>query len=236
LFQPSYQVHRVDLHNELKRVAFTEDGIGRPCKLYLGSHVVDCDTENTSVTLASNKIIRADLIVVAEGVKVCRLCNLSSTRTPRLTYRPTCQSVLRKRVHAMATEPKISGIYAHRFTIPMDEAFMKDPETQWIIEDMNRVSVACEEDARRLVNYPVREGKVLNCVAICDVSVAPYLANIGEVDHLHRSRQIFTAPKVQTLNRSSPKKLYYQFLWNFTRNTAIQSNSPNLGISELGRF
>jgi hypothetical protein len=104
-----------------------------------------------------------------------------------MTYPSPQQSALRKRVYAAATEARESGLYALRFTIPMDEAFMKDTAVQWILEDMNRLLVACEQGTRRLVIYPVREGKVLNYVAMCDVSVAPYLANIGEYDLLSLS-------------------------------------------------
>jgi len=154
---PSYQVHRVDLHNELKRLALSEEGAGKPCELILGSHIIDCDTFNASVTLASREFLKADLVIVAEGVK----------------------SNLRKRVCEEATEPTISGFYAHRFTIPMDEEFRKDPAAQWILEELTRVTIACDTGSRRIVFYPIRDAKVLNFAALCDVSVAPYLANIG---------------------------------------------------------
>jgi len=154
---PNWQVHRVDLHNELKRLALSEDRSGSPCKLHLGSQIIDCDTEDTSVTLANGDIIKADLIVVAEGVK----------------------STLRKRVCPTAMEPVLSGFYAHRFTIPMDEKFMDDPATKWITEDLNRVIIPVDSSSRRLVIYPIRDSKILNYASLCNVSVAPYLASIG---------------------------------------------------------
>jgi len=52
------------------RLALGSDGPGHPCKLTLGSAVVDCDPETAIVTLADGKILHADLLVGADGVKV----------------------------------------------------------------------------------------------------------------------------------------------------------------------
>jgi hypothetical protein len=62
----------------------------------------------------------------------------------------------------------------------MDDAFYNDPALQWILEDKSRVVLICDRGTRRMVVYPVRGSKVLNVVALCHVSVAPYLADIGE--------------------------------------------------------
>ncbi len=37
---PWYLIHRVDLHNELKRLAFYEDGLGPPAALKTGHRVM----------------------------------------------------------------------------------------------------------------------------------------------------------------------------------------------------
>jgi len=152
-----YQTHRVDLHNELKRLAVTEEGLGTPCELTLASQVVDCDPETATVTLASGDIFKGDLLVVAEGVK----------------------STLRNKICDCASEPKISGYYAHRHTLPIDDAFRNDPSLQWILENQNRVTLICDRGTRRIVVYPVRDCTVLNVVALCHVSEAPYLAEVG---------------------------------------------------------
>lgn len=62
----------------------------------------------------------------------------------------------------------------------MDDAFYNDPALQWILENKNRVTLICDRGTRRIVVYPVRSCKVLNVVAFCHVSEAPYLAEIGK--------------------------------------------------------
>jgi len=108
------------------RLALALDGPGQPCKLTLGSAVIDSDPETATVTLAGGKTLHADLLVGADGVKVC-----SSSKIPS------------------AKEPKNTGYYACRFTLPIDETVVNDPELRWI---------------------PIRDMKVLNVAAVCHVS------------------------------------------------------------------
>jgi salicylate hydroxylase len=64
-------VHRVDIHNELKRAFLDPTLQGVPeGKLHLGQRVVSCDFENTAITLASGQTVHADLIIGADGIKV----------------------------------------------------------------------------------------------------------------------------------------------------------------------
>ncbi len=62
--------HRVDLHNELKRMA-TEP---RPstsaiAKINLLSEIVDLDLDG-NITLANGKQLKNDLVIVADGIRV----------------------------------------------------------------------------------------------------------------------------------------------------------------------
>ena len=63
-------VHRVDLHNELLRLASISDdgGSGRKVKLVLNSKVVGANAEEGSITFADGSVRRADLIVAGDGV------------------------------------------------------------------------------------------------------------------------------------------------------------------------
>ena len=63
--------HRVDLHNELKRLA-TEPrpSTAAVARIHLLAEVVDINLDGT-LTLADGKKLTKDLIVVADGVKVC---------------------------------------------------------------------------------------------------------------------------------------------------------------------
>ena len=62
-------VHRVDLHNELYRLASTEDIAGdvRKVSVRLDSRVTAADAEAGTVTLADGTVHHADLIIAADG-------------------------------------------------------------------------------------------------------------------------------------------------------------------------
>ena len=64
----AWAVHRVDLHNELLRLATSEDTKGsKPAVLRLGAQVVSASTEGT-ITLLDGSRHTADLIVAADGL------------------------------------------------------------------------------------------------------------------------------------------------------------------------
>jgi salicylate hydroxylase len=66
-----YLVHRVDIHEELKRAFLDPTLQGVPKgKLHLGQRVISCDFENTTLTLSSGETVKADLIIGADGIKV----------------------------------------------------------------------------------------------------------------------------------------------------------------------
>lgn len=74
-------VHRVDYHSELKRVATSESATGMPVKLHLSSKVVGCDPERGLLFLENGHTHEGDLIIGADGIRVCLLhtmafCNL----------------------------------------------------------------------------------------------------------------------------------------------------------------
>lgn len=72
LQQPYYFFHRVDLHNELKKLA-TEPSLNaeeRPVEIHLGSPVISCAPEEASITLKDGRTIQGDLIIGADGVNV----------------------------------------------------------------------------------------------------------------------------------------------------------------------
>jgi salicylate hydroxylase len=63
--------HRVDIHDELKRLATDPEHVGEPAELILGSPVVGCDPVAGTVTLRDGQLIHADLIIGADGIHVC---------------------------------------------------------------------------------------------------------------------------------------------------------------------
>jgi 2-polyprenyl-6-methoxyphenol hydroxylase-like FAD-dependent oxidoreductase len=72
LMQPWYLSHRVDLHNELKLLALGDDGHGPPAELHLSSAVESVQAEEGIVILENGEKYTCDLIVAADGVRVCR--------------------------------------------------------------------------------------------------------------------------------------------------------------------
>ena len=65
---PMVTIHRVDLHEELLRLALLEDSKTPKVELHLASKVVAADAEEGTVELADGTLHRADLIVAADGL------------------------------------------------------------------------------------------------------------------------------------------------------------------------
>ena len=98
---PSWSIHRVDLHNELLRLATSEDTKNsKPVSLRLGAEVVNASTAG-SITLKDGSCHTADLIVAADGL----------------------HSILRNTV-LTAKKPFPSGLSTFRFL--MDTKVLKD--------------------------------------------------------------------------------------------------------------
>jgi salicylate hydroxylase len=68
---PWYFSHRVDLHNELKRLALNGSDGFPGAKLHLAKPVVDVDCENGVLKFEDGSTVRKDVIVGADGVHVC---------------------------------------------------------------------------------------------------------------------------------------------------------------------
>ena len=104
---PLMTVHRVDLHNELLRLATIGDSSDGPTvQLQLNSKVVRANAEEGTVLLADGRTEKADLVVAADGVN----------------------SILRGAVlEHEAPEAIPTGLSAFRFLIPTKE-FVDDPQ------------------------------------------------------------------------------------------------------------
>jgi 2-polyprenyl-6-methoxyphenol hydroxylase-like FAD-dependent oxidoreductase len=69
LWQHPWQlVHRVRLYEELKRVAVSENGAGKPAVLHTSSKVTDVATDTGIITLENGTTIKADVVLGADGV------------------------------------------------------------------------------------------------------------------------------------------------------------------------
>lgn len=140
---PWQLAHRVGLHSELKRLATTEDGPGKPAVLKTRSRVVDVNPLDGTVTLDGGEVVQGDVVIGADGVH-------SKTR-PRL---PGAENI----------KTFGSGKSAFRFLIPRERA-LADPETRRFAEHEGHLVMIFGRD-RRIVVYPTSDNTLLNFVNI----------------------------------------------------------------------
>ena len=69
--QPWQLVHRVHLHQALKRMAIEEAGKGQPAELFTSSRAVEVDCEQATIHLRSGEVVQGDIVICADGVHVC---------------------------------------------------------------------------------------------------------------------------------------------------------------------
>lgn len=67
---PWHLVHRVHLHEELKRHAISPDGDGVPVVLRTSSRVADIDAASATATLETGERVHGDVLIGADGVHV----------------------------------------------------------------------------------------------------------------------------------------------------------------------
>ena len=137
---PSWTIHRVDLHNELLRIATSEDAAGsKPAVLRLGASVVAASTDGT-ITLQDGSHHTADLIVAADGLR----------------------SVMRNLVLKDDTKaPSHSGMSAFRFLLD-SKVIEDDPELVTVrkMRPSGTVTLLIDDkddvNERHMVWYPCR--------------------------------------------------------------------------------
>jgi hypothetical protein len=71
---PWHLVRRASLHQELKRVAISEERSGTPVKLFPHHRVVKVDPQQ-GVTLDNGNVVEADVILGADGIFVGHGCH-----------------------------------------------------------------------------------------------------------------------------------------------------------------
>jgi 2-polyprenyl-6-methoxyphenol hydroxylase-like FAD-dependent oxidoreductase len=75
---PWHLIHRVALHDALKKTATSKEGAGKPAVLNTANRVESVDPAKGMMTLANGAVVEADLIVGADGIYVS---NYTSTST-----------------------------------------------------------------------------------------------------------------------------------------------------------
>ncbi|KAH7258472.1 hypothetical protein B0J15DRAFT_535498 [Fusarium solani] len=134
--------HRVQLHEELKKLAVSSEGLGTPAVLQTSSQVVDVDPSTATVKLADGTSISGDLVLGADGVS----------------------SITRQIVVGPGVKPYGSGKSAFRFMIPC-ERIGKNPITKEFLDRQGYLTMWMGDD-RRLIMYPCSNNTVMNFVGI----------------------------------------------------------------------
>ncbi|KAK7964253.1 hypothetical protein PG988_011227, partial [Apiospora saccharicola] len=136
---PWFFAHRVDLHEELRRLATQEaetGGGGMPVQIHLGSEVVEFLPESSSIRLVGGQIISGDLVIAADGIH---------TNAAKLVLG-----------HDNPPLPQKDYNYCYRFLIPAAD-IQSDPATRdWLDGDDGRMKFFVGHDMKRLVSYPCR--------------------------------------------------------------------------------
>ncbi|KAK8062336.1 FAD dependent oxidoreductase [Apiospora hydei] len=136
---PWFFAHRVDLHEELRRLATQEAVAGHgdqgiPAQIHLNSEVVEFLPESSSIRLAGGQVISGDLVIAADGI------------------------------HTIAVKTKDYN-FCYRFLIPA-AAIRSDPATRdWLDADDGRMKFFVGHD-KRLISYPCRNNEEHNFVAM----------------------------------------------------------------------
>lgn len=132
---PSCAAHRVDLHEALRDHAIRPEGTGPPAVIKGGCTVVNYNPQAGSVTLQDGAVLKADVIVAADGVKSkAHIAILGYEQPAKLT--------------------RLSNI---RFVLPTDK-FKEIPELQLMPEAEKMPTFYRGADpSRGLLRYPCRE-------------------------------------------------------------------------------
>lgn len=136
---PWWQVHRVDVHRELKRVLVDCCGgeTSNAPELILGAIVEDIDVDAGKVTLVDGRIFTSDVIIGADGnASFCRLQIDPHAKLKR--WEKVC----------------------FRFLVPK-QVLLDDPETSDLVHEDSWFSEVSEAD-RRIILYGCRNNTMIN--------------------------------------------------------------------------
>ncbi|KAJ7493690.1 FAD/NAD(P)-binding domain-containing protein [Mycena latifolia] len=131
--------HRSDLHNELKRLALSDEGAGTPVKIHLGTEIVDCDPEAGILTTKGGEKYDADVIVAADGIR----------------------STLRTVVVGHPVVAPATGLCAFRWMADASKLEGR-PELDWVLKNGVEGGRAISGAGRSWFVYPCRDRTLIN--------------------------------------------------------------------------
>ncbi|KAG7291214.1 hypothetical protein NEMBOFW57_001226 [Staphylotrichum longicolle] len=139
---PWHLVHRVHLHEELKRRATSTSGEGEPVVLRTCSRVVDADPVSATAVLENGEHVQGDVLIGADGV----------------------HSKTRSKIPGGDITAISSGKSAFRFLVPRQVA-LDDPLTAQYAKRDGQLIIWYGQD-RRVIMYPCDANRQLNFVCI----------------------------------------------------------------------
>ncbi|KAL8276719.1 hypothetical protein RQP46_010898 [Phenoliferia psychrophenolica] len=136
--------HRVDLHNELRRLAEDASIPGEAAKIRSAARVVSIDCAAGTVALDGGEVLHADVIIGADGIR----------------------SVTRTAVLGVQTDAVPTGHSAYRTLLPR-EKILADPKLAFLLDEGAGSGIVTYVGVdRRVVLYPCRGYEYLNVVGI----------------------------------------------------------------------
>ncbi|GAM34173.1 hypothetical protein TCE0_015r01579 [Talaromyces pinophilus] len=139
---PWLLAHRIDLHNNLTKVAESPTATHKGIPLHKGSRIAKVDAEKAIITLENGTEVQGDVVVGADGV----------------------HSVTRSAVPGGQLKAACRGKSAFRFLVSK-QAALDDPITAKLVQHPGELSIWYGSD-RRIIMYPTSDNTVLNFVAI----------------------------------------------------------------------
>ncbi|KAL2859498.1 hypothetical protein BJX68DRAFT_261929 [Aspergillus pseudodeflectus] len=135
--------HRADLHAVLKERATGAEFPGKPAELKTSTRVVNCDPEKGTVELADGKVLSADLIVGADGIK----------------------SAIRRNILGDEIIARPTGFSAYRMMIPTDH-LEREADFTKVIDPRKGCTTMVIGRSSRLIMGPARNGTIYSIVAL----------------------------------------------------------------------
>jgi 2-polyprenyl-6-methoxyphenol hydroxylase-like FAD-dependent oxidoreductase len=139
---PWLLAHRIDLHNNLKRIATAPTDAYGGIPLRKASRVSWVDAESATITLEDGTRLQGDVVLGADGV----------------------HSVTRHAIPSGQVNAKCGGKCAFRFLVSK-EAALVDPMTAKLAQHPGELNIWYGAD-RRIIMYPTSKNTVLNFVVI----------------------------------------------------------------------
>ncbi|KIY02263.1 uncharacterized protein Z520_02401 [Fonsecaea multimorphosa CBS 102226] len=132
---PQYMIHRAELHGALLEDAQTV------AEIHVNSMVVSVDFQKPSITLHDGRVLEADLIIGADGMK------------------STCRRLMYEKL-GLVDKATPTGDAAFRACLPVEK--VTDPELRAFVTQL--VATRWLGDGRHVQGYPIRHANLYNLV------------------------------------------------------------------------